>query len=118
MSHYKGKTMKHEHGKSQQVKTNQRLWQAFIIASQAAKPCHPGKTAFDDPATRQQDEAMLGLRQFDDLQAYPMCFGSLCWLITSVALIHESQLDMVACRFLDGGGQFAQPPRDPAHWLA
>ncbi len=110
--------MEHEHGKCQQVKTSQRLWQAFIVASQAAKPCHPGKTALDDPATRQQDEAMLGLRQFDDLQTYPMCFGCLCWLITSVALICESQLDMVACRFLDSGGQFAQPPRDPAHWLA
>src|SRR5450755_171150 len=118
MSHYKGKTMKHEHGKSQQVKTNQRLWQAFIIASQTAKPCHPGKTALDDPAARQQNEAMLGLRQFDDVQAYPMCLGCLCWLITSVALIPD-QPTRHGRLSLPGRRRPVRPPeRDPAHWLA
>src|SRR6266487_5121033 len=115
MSHYKGKTMKHEHGKRQQVKTRQRLWQAGIRASQAAKSCHPGETALHHPSARQQNEATPGLGQFDDLQTYSLCFGCLGWLIARVSLIDESQLDMVACRFLDGGCQFAQPPRDPAH---
>src|SRR6266566_5336327 len=107
MSHYKGKTMKHEHSKSQQVKTSQRLWQAFKVASQATEPCHPGKTALHHPSARQQNEATLGLGQFDDFQAYPLCLGRLCRFIASVALIHESQLDMVARHFLDSGGQFA-----------
>jgi hypothetical protein len=107
MSHYKGKTMKHEHGESQQVKTSQRLWQALIVASQAAKSCHPGETALHHPSSRQQNEASLGLWQFDDLQTYALCFGCLGWLIARVSLIDESQLDMVACRFLDGGSQFA-----------
>src|SRR5581483_7578034 len=106
MSHYRSKTMKHKHGKSQQVKTSQRLWQALIVASQTAKACHPGETALHDPAARQQNEAMLGLRQFDELQTYALCFGCLGWLIARVSLIDESQLDMIACRFLDGGGQF------------
>ncbi len=51
MSHYKGKTMKHEHSKSQQVETDQGLWQALIVASQTTKARHPGKRALNNPAT-------------------------------------------------------------------
>ncbi len=43
--------MKHEHSKSQQVKTGQRLRQAFIIACQTTKASHPGKTTLDNPVT-------------------------------------------------------------------
>ncbi len=43
--------MKHEHGKRQQVKTGQRLGQAFIIACQTTKASHPGKRALNDPVT-------------------------------------------------------------------
>jgi hypothetical protein len=51
MSHYKGKTMQHEHRKGQQVKTGQCLGQAFIIACQPTKTSYPGKTALDNPVT-------------------------------------------------------------------
>ena len=50
MSHQKDKTMKHEHSESQQVKARQGLWQALIIASQATKARHPGKTALHPSA--------------------------------------------------------------------
>src|SRR5437588_11771687 len=107
MSHYKSKTMKHEHSKSQQVKTHQRLWQALIVASQATKARHPGKTALYDPSAWQQDESSLGLGQFDDFQAHSLVFGCLCGLIARVALIDESQLHALSCHFLHGGSQFA-----------
>src|ERR1700730_6540504 len=107
MGHYKSKTMKHEHSKSQQVKTGQRFWPALIVASQATKPCRPGKTALHDPSAWQQDEAAFGLWQFDHLQAYSLLASSLSRLITGVALINKRQLDMVARHFLDSGSQFA-----------
>ena len=39
--------MQHKHSKSQQVKTRQRLWQTFIVASQATKPRHQGQIRRD-----------------------------------------------------------------------
>src|SRR5450755_633302 len=96
MSHYRGKTMKHEHGKSQQVKTCHCLGQALVVTSQAAKARHPGKTALYYLSARQQNEAMFRLWQFDDLQPDALCFGCLCWLIARIALVHKGQFDVVA----------------------
>src|SRR6266568_5310259 len=107
MGHYKGKTMQHEHSKRQQVKTCQCLRQAFIVASQTTKARHPSKAALHDPSAWQQDEPTLGLGQFDHFQAHALFLGSLCWLITGVSLIHESQLHAVSCYLLHGGSQLA-----------
>ena len=60
----------------------------------------------DDPAAWQQDEAALGLWQFDDFQAYPVFFGRLSRLLACVPLIHESQFHALSRRFLHGCGQF------------
>src|SRR5258708_37834930 len=107
MGHHKGKTMKHEHSKSQQMKTSQRFWQAFIVARQAAEPGHPGKTALPYPSAWQQDKTVLGFGQLDDFQAYPMYTRCLCRLIASVSLVHESQLHVLPRFFLPRSRQFA-----------
>jgi hypothetical protein len=49
---------------------------------------------------------MLGGGQFDHLQTDPVCLGIRGGLLTRVALIHAGDLDRVAGRFLDFGGQF------------
>jgi hypothetical protein len=107
MSHQKGKTMQHEHSKSQQVKTRQRFWQAFIGTCQTTKARHPGKRAFHHPPAWQQDEAPLGLGQFDDFQAHPLLLSRLCRSLARVASIYESQLHVVSGHLLDGCGQLA-----------
>src|SRR6266567_2091306 len=100
MSHQKDKTMQHEDRKSQHMKTYQRLWQALVVASQATKARHPGKTALDHPSAWQQDESTLGLGQFDDFQAYSVCLGRLGRLVAGVPLINESQVHALSRRFL------------------
>src|SRR5690242_7121705 len=105
MSHQKSKTMKHEHDKSQQVQTRQRLWKPLVVACQTTKARHPGKTALHDPAPGQQDEAPFGLGQLDDFQTYPMFFGCLAWFLTGVTLINKGKLNGVSSLLLYGGSQ-------------
>src|SRR5258708_15555160 len=101
MSHYKSKTMKHKHSKSQQMQTYQRLWQTLVLASQATKSGHPSKTALHDPSAWQQDEPLLCFWQFYDVQAYPVSLSCLCWIIASVSLGYESQLYQLSALFFD-----------------
>src|SRR5450759_2657292 len=107
MSHNKGKSMKHEHSKSQQVKTRQRLWQPFIVASQATKTRHPGKTALHEPTPRQQHETALGMWQLDDLQLHTLLFGLLSRHFARVSLIDKGQFHRVPGDVLHGLSQFA-----------
>ena len=58
----------HDDGKGQEMQSGQGLWQALIIACQPAKPGRPGKTALDHPAARQEDKALLHIRQLNHLQ--------------------------------------------------
>lgn len=44
-----------------------RFEQALIVARKATTAGHPGEAPFDDPATRQDNEASLSCRAFDDL---------------------------------------------------
>ncbi len=44
--------MQHQADTSQEGQPCDRLWQSFVVTCQAAKARHPGKAAFDDPATR------------------------------------------------------------------
>ena len=76
---------KHKNGKGQIMQTSQGLRQALIITGQTTEAGHPGKGAFDDPASGQQDKAVLGLRQFDDFQVNAMFSSSLVGLWTGIA---------------------------------
>lgn len=84
------------------MQSDQRLWQAFIVAHQAAKAGRPGEGALDHPATGQEHEALTGLGQLDDLQTQvvggglfgQVCFSTsrivnkldrMCWLLASFA---------------------------------
>src|SRR3954462_8044834 len=97
MSHEKGKALKHQDSKSQDMKTSQRFGPTFIIAGQPTKTCHPSKTALDHPSARQQDKTSLGFGQFDHFQANTLFLRSLRWSIAGVALIDKRDLDMVRC---------------------
>ena len=61
--------MRHQHGESYVMQSGQRFRQAFVVASQAAKAGHPGKTTLDHPTTRQQYKAMLGGWQSNNFKA-------------------------------------------------
>jgi hypothetical protein len=62
------KTIEQNESKSQEMKTGQGFRQAFIVAGQAAEAVEPAKTALDDPAAREQNEATFGIWQFDDFK--------------------------------------------------
>jgi hypothetical protein len=97
--------MRQQHGKGNEMQANERFGQALVIARQASKASHPSKTALDDPAPRQQHKAALGSGQFDHLKPNAMFFGIRGGLVARVALIHEGDLNRVAGRLLDLGGQ-------------
>ena len=88
--------MEHEAGKSDEVQARQHPWQALIIASEAAKARGPGEVALDDPATRQQDEAVLGLGQLDDLELDAVGRGVRRRLVARVPLVDVGQLHVLA----------------------
>ena len=50
------------------MKLLQDVGEALLIPRQSPEPSHPAKVPFDHPTPWQQDEAALGLRQFDHLQ--------------------------------------------------
>ena len=79
--------------------------QAFIVADEASVAGSPGEGAFDDPTPGQEDEAALGLVVADDLELNAVPGGSLGGLRTSIALVHEGDLDALAGGILDGVGQ-------------
>src|SRR5689334_6183236 len=107
MSHQKSKPMKHEHRKSEQVKTCQRLWKALVVASQATKARHPSEGSLHDPSPGQEHKTTFGLWQLNDLQSDPVRTRLLCRFIAGVASINKGQFDRFARGFLDSGGQFA-----------
>jgi len=99
--------MKHEYSKGQQMKTDQVLWKAYVVASQATETRHPSKTALHHPAPGQQDKAVLRFRQFDDFQLNTMLFGLLDRCITGVSLINEGEFARLASRLLHCLSQLA-----------
>ncbi|SRR5581483_6624755 len=90
MSHEKSKAMKHQHGKSQHVKTSQGFGPPLIIAGQPPKTGYPGKGAFHDPAARQQDKTAFGFGQFDHFQANAAFLRRMRRSITGIPLSASS----------------------------
>src|SRR5215210_8058578 len=60
MSNGFDKVMKHEDGESQEMQTAKGFRRSLEVACQPAKTRSPGKTAFHDPASGQQNETLLG----------------------------------------------------------
>ena len=87
------------------MQPDQSLRQAFTVADQAAEARHPCEAAFDDPAARQQHEAMLGRGQLDDLQTDAVCLHIRRRPVASIALVNECDLDRFVRHFLDLSGQ-------------
>jgi hypothetical protein len=56
-------------GESDEVEAGEGLGQALVVAGEAAVTRRPGEGAFHDLALGQEDEAVLGLGELDDLQA-------------------------------------------------
>jgi hypothetical protein len=81
-----------------------------MVTGQAAKMCGPGKCSFDHPASRQQNESSLGLRQFDDTQLDPVLTRRRGWPWSGMALVDISQFNGLAGGLLGGSrdvGQYA-----------
>jgi hypothetical protein len=93
--------MYQQHGEGYEMQPSQCLRQALIVARQSAQERHPAGPSFYHPVSRQQDEASLGRRQFDDFQADALGLRIGSRLVTSVALILKGHFGRFACRGLD-----------------
>jgi hypothetical protein len=94
----KSKTMKHEHGKSQQVQTSQCLCPTIVISGQATKTRHRRERALHDPSAGQQDEASFGFWQAHDFQPHALHFRCLGRGFARVALINKGEFDGLCCK--------------------
>ena len=71
------KACKHKSRKSKSIKAGKSLWETFVIPCETAEAGGPGKGALHNPALGKEDEAPLGLFEFDnnELGRYPkVCF--------------------------------------------
>lgn len=105
----------HEADEGDNVEICEGVGIALVILDEAAEARGPGEGAFHDPASRQQDEAALGLRAFDDLQFDAVRAGGLGRLLTGVAPVGRGQIDAVPGGGLHGLGQPLDPGRDRRH---
>src|SRR5258706_3207088 len=83
------------------MQTSQGLWQTFIITGQPTKTSHPGEGALHDPASGQQDKALLGFGQFNDFQVNAMLSSSLFGLGSGIALVDKGDFNAVTRNFLN-----------------
>ncbi len=97
--------MEHEASKGHEVQARQYFGQTLVVASKPAEARGPGEVALDDPATRQQHKAALGLGQLDDFEPDAMGGGICCGLLAGVALVHIGHLHVLASGLLHGSRQ-------------
>ena len=91
----------HQDSKGQEMQAFESVGQAFIIAGQSTKTRHPTKRPLNDPATRQEDESVLGIRQLDDDQANAVFGGGLFGLVSGIALVNKDDFDVLVRHALD-----------------
>ena len=101
--------MEHQAGEGDEVQSSHGLWQPLVVLDQSPKPRRPRQRAFHYPPARQQHEAALGLRVLYHLKPNAASFGIGLRLLPRIALISISQLDILAGRLLDRGGQCLYP---------
>jgi hypothetical protein len=91
------------------IVTNDEVEIRYVIptspASEQVRFCHLRKDYFHHPTPGQQNEAVLGRRQFDDFQPDAVGLRVGGGLVASVALIHKGHLHRVARGSLNLFGQ-------------
>lgn len=85
-------TKGHKHSNGDKVQARQGIGQPLIVAGQTPETRRPSEGALNDPTFGQEDEASLGIRQFDHDQVNALFGGGLGWFISSIALVDESNL--------------------------
>jgi hypothetical protein len=84
---------------------------ALVVLGEAAEARGPSKGSFHHPAARQQDEAALGVRQFDDVQGDAVLLRNLTRLFPGVTSCTRSA--RVARAEMGSLGRAADPPLRP-----
>ena len=85
-----------------EVKAGEGAGISLVVLHQAAKAGRPGKGPLDHPASPQQHEATLGVRQINHPQLDAMCFCSVSGLRAGIALVDMGQANALAGRDLHG----------------
>jgi len=83
--------MEHETSEGQKMQPGEHGWQTLVIAGKPPEAGDPGEAALDDPAARQQDEAMHRFGQPDDLQLDTVCSSRCGGVVAGIALIDVGQ---------------------------
>lgn len=63
-----GSLSEHEAGESDDMQAGERSGQALVVLDQVPAAAGPSEGPFHHPTSGQQDEALLGFGQLDDLQ--------------------------------------------------
>ena len=95
----------HKADESQDMKRLNGCGQAFVVFSQAAKACDPGKGTLHHPTLRQQHKALFCFRDFNHFEPHVVVTSILFWFWATVASIHKGHLDAVSRHFLHGIAQ-------------
>jgi hypothetical protein len=95
----------HEACEGEVVEGGEGLGEAFVVSGQAAESCGPGEASFDDPSTRQQDEAAFGLRVLDHLQVNAVPGGRAVSGLSGVALVDVGKFHVVSGDLLHRFGE-------------
>ncbi len=93
--------MGHQDSKGQEMQTLQGVWQAFLVACQAAETSHPAKGALHHPTPWQQHKAFPGFGQLHHIQSQSLFFSSLSRLVTAIALIDKGDFNGFTGHFLN-----------------
>ena len=90
------KAMQQQDSKRKEMPSCQRLWQPLIVPRQPAQAGGPGETALHHPASGQENNASLGLRQLDHFQADALLRRCLQGLVSGRALVPQGDFHTLA----------------------
>ena len=76
------------------MKVGESCGAALVVFDESSEPGCPGERSLDDPSSGLEDEAALGLGQFDDAEFDAMLSRGVPGILAGIALIDESDFNV------------------------
>ena len=89
------------------MEVGEGLGASLVVFDEPAEAGRPCEGSLDNPSSGQEHEAALGFRQRDDLERDALFSGRCGGLFSGIALVDESDLDVLAGFRLNGLGDGA-----------
>src|SRR4051812_15669095 len=92
-------------GEGDEVQAFEDVEASLVVSDQTSEAGLPGEGALDDPSSREEDEAALGLGEPDHIEPDAVGRRVRCWGGAGVAVVHEGDFDRVTGRLLDASAE-------------